>query len=225
MARQDQDGPSQEERDAEVALATRYVLGELSDEEFADFEARYASDPGFRDRYDQWAQDISQPDEAPGDGGEDATLRARSTRMIQELGVVPAAIGALCAALLVVFASKMGWLGHSSDVLVAQLSPIGGDGQVVAFAEFDIGAPRLVLELRAEGPETGVYEVWLVGEDGAPLSLGVLAAGASTLTFEPSRPEEMAQGVLVITAEPVGGAGPAGPTGETVAAGAFAPSP
>lgn len=211
---------SAEDRAAEEALATRYVLGELSEEEFAEFEARYATDAAFRARYTAWSEGLNALDAKT---AEDAPLATGIVGLIGRLGVVPAVIGALAAALLVVFVTNMGVL--TTDQLATSTSTVLGteDGEIIAEAQIEDSPAAVTIRLLGTAPEADrVFELWLVQGAGTPASLGVLSAAQSTtLPLSPQQAAELGGGVLVLTQEPVGGAGAAGPTGDVIAAGAF----
>lgn len=215
---------SDEQIAAEEALATRYVLGELSEEEFADFEARYASDAGFRDRYNRWAAALG---EEPAESGTEPDKSGPFGLMdvIGRLGVVPAVIGALIAALLVALVTNMGMLNGEDGGASTQTGLASEDGTLVAEARFDPEGPALGIRLMEIVAEPGMaFEVWLVEGDGVPRSLGLIPAAASRgdLPLSAEQAAALYGGAIVITREPEGGAGAAGPTGPVVAAGAFA---
>jgi anti-sigma-K factor RskA len=221
-----------EQLQAEEALATRYVLGELNEEEFANFEARYASDKGFRDRYNAWSEGLSQPDKVQEKQAASgfAALKSRlfpsdDPGLLGRLGVLPAVIGALLAALLVAFVSNLGVLDPQDGISTNQTVLATDNGELIAETVLDEETATLTVRILDGTPDAGrVFEVWLVEGDGIPLSLGTLSKTdrSTQLQLSAAQIATLRGGALVMTQEPNGGAGAAGPTGNVVAAGAFA---
>ena len=222
---------TQAERQAEIEFATRYALGELSPEDVEHFESLYATDEGFRLRYNAWAESLTQQ-ENPQTEPPSKFLQAKARwfpvdgrGLLRKIGLLPAVIGAFAAAVLLAIATNLGWLGPT----VAAPEPAilyTADDEEVAFAALDLATTTLEITVTASdlAPEPGsAWEVWSVRSDTVPVSLGVLefSERTSQILVPQGLLEELHQSVIVITVEPEGGAGSAGPTGDVIAAGAF----
>ena len=222
----------------EEALATRYVLGEMSEEEFANFEARYASDDGFRARYDAWSARLDQSSGPMAqrsllDGFRGWLTTSDEKSYLRRLGVVPAVLGALAAALLVGFVSngdtRVGPETRTEPQTALQAILVTVEGQELA--DVGLGPDNLslnvvifgMLDLTEGDTQETVLEVWLGAGGSVPVSLGTMpiAQQEISLPIAPRQVEILPGAVLTLTKEPFGGAGDVGPTGEVVAVGAF----
>lgn len=105
---------------------------------------------------------------------------------------------------------------------IAQLAMKGAPPSVTAALSSD----RRTLELRAARPIVAgplrSYELWVIPEGGAPLSLAVLGQVDGTLQVPEGHRRQLRKGaVLAITVEPLGGSPTGGPTGPVILSGAI----
>jgi len=105
---------------------------------------------------------------------------------------------------------------------IAQLAMKGAPPSVTAA----LSADRRTLELRAARPilasRLQSYELWVIPEGGAPLSLAVLGQLDATLQVPEGHRGQLRKGaVLAITVEPAGGSPTGGPTGPVILSGAI----
>ena len=105
---------------------------------------------------------------------------------------------------------------------IAQLAMKGAAPSVVAA----VSADRRTLQLRAARPIVAgplqSYELWVIPEGGAPLSLAVLGQLDGTLTVPEGHRGQLRKGALLaITVEPAGGSPTGGPTGPVILFGAI----
>ncbi|MET2829611.1 anti-sigma factor [Mesorhizobium shangrilense] len=104
--------------------------------------------------------------------------------------------------------------------LVASLAAEGSDVKYLAVydaAHHEVSLSHVSGE-RASGKD---FELWMIEGKNAPVSMGVIPAGATTrLTISPAVQQKLAQGaVLAVSLEPAGGSPTGQPTGPVVAAG------
>ena len=235
------DGPGPDDR----ALAAEYVLGLLAPSEADAFETRLTHEPALRDELALWQEYLTAmtaqvPETVPparvkrrvetalfgapqaGTGAAAAGARggwfARLTGR-RALGAMSLVAAAAIAALVVMTPQTRGPQapldpGYAAELVSensgylfsAAWSP---NQQAVAVTRLE-GAPR---PDRAE-------ELWLIAQDAAPVSLGLLdPSGQSVITVPAPLAEQMAGAVLAVSDEPPGGAPGAAPTGEVLAAG------
>ena len=105
---------------------------------------------------------------------------------------------------------------------IAQLAMKGAPPSVTAA----VSADRRMLALRAARPIVASrlqsYELWVIPEGGAPLSLAVLGQLDGTLQVPEEHRGQLRKGaVLAITVEPAGGSPTGGPTGPVILSGAI----
>jgi anti-sigma-K factor RskA len=225
-------------------LAGELALGVLEGEERAEALRLVLADRRFaaavawwRERFDAWFDEW--PEVAP-----DPAVEARITAALGDRGptaIVPlpgAAVGrwralagvstlaaaCLLAALVlrperaapppIVIAAK-----PAPAPLVAVLSP-AETGKPFA-ALFDRGTGTVTLVARIEVPASRVAELWSIGADGKPRSLGLLPGqGARRVPVAPGRRDDLGQGVvLAVSIEPAGGSTTGTPTGPVIASG------
>jgi len=105
---------------------------------------------------------------------------------------------------------------------IAQLAMKGAAPSVVAA----VSADRRTLQLRAARPIVAgplqSYELWVIPEGGAPLSLAVLGRLDETLQVPEGHRRQLRKGAqLAITVEPPGGSPTGAPTGPVILSGAI----
>lgn len=218
------------ERDEDAALAAEYALGLLAPPEARAFEVRLAVDPAFRALYAIWAGDLAAltDDIAPVTPPKsiESALNAElfpeeKQGWLQSLGLFPALLGGLLAALLVLYVSNLGILGPDPAIGPRFAATIAAeDGSLVVLALFDPAAGTLQIDRQVGDARTSrVLELWLIAGGAAPVSLGVIARSAETITVNFVIAAEFADAVLAITDEPPGGSPTGAPMGEILAVG------
>ncbi len=104
-------------------------------------------------------------------------------------------------------------------MLVASL----GDAKAPIAAAYDpaVGSIRIAAAPTQAGSK--VNELWMIGGDGVPHALGLLAVRATTIDLSTGARAKMGSGVtLAISVEPAGGAPGDAPTGPVIATGVLA---
>lgn len=108
-----------------------------------------------------------------------------------------------------------------SEPMVAMLASDRGDPQM--FATWDPALRRLVVMAAAPAttPEGRAHELWLIGADGQPRSMGVMPERESmTLQLDAPIADKLGEGVtLAVSDEPAGGSPTGTPTGPVIATG------
>lgn len=110
-----------------------------------------------------------------------------------------------------------------TTMLVASIDPVGKGAPVTAVYDPASGALRLTATALADASRSA--ELWVIGGDGVPHSLGLLRpAGASSLAVDTASRARLAAGAtLAVSLEPIGGSPTGLPTGPVVATGALSP--
>ncbi|MCA2014274.1 anti-sigma factor [Cereibacter sphaeroides] len=211
--------------DRDDMLAAEYVLGVLPGDERQAAKDRAELDGAFAERIAAWEGRLAIlnaaykdgpvspetyprieadlfPNPVPEPGTPAAAPSARSIWRLWFGGALTAAL----VALVVTF-----WPAVQPP-LVAHLQ-----GDALAFdASFRAG----ILEVAQSGPEAEVghdYELWAIGSDGVPRSLGLLRGDRVEI------PTELDEGItLAVSLEPEGGAPDGAPTGPVLMAGPLA---
>lgn len=229
------EGPENED---DRVLAAEYALGLLSAEERAQFEARLDTDADLRAEVVAWDEhfasvildEIDPVDPSPQVAKRLQTILFKPEKQSFWQQIWPYGLGGVAAALVLWLTISTGVLipddtGLQPD-LVAELAPTpDGEGLVIrAAVDTTRGAVEVV---RAAGapPEGRVFELWLIAGDAAPVSLGLLDAGNSTLIDLPQDLVALLPGALLaISDEPPGGSPTGAPTGAVRAAGSLTSS-
>ena len=218
------------DRQEDEALAAEYVLGLLTPEERRAYEARMEVDPEFRALTAVWTEDLSRladdiPDVAP-PARVQAALMDRlfpeaKQSIWQKLGLLPAMLGGLAAAALVLVFVDLPGLGPvaTDPSHVAEIA--AEDRSLVLLARLDADAGTLSIDRQAGDARAGrVLELWLIAGDNPPVSLGVLpAAQTAELAVDPSLIPALRSGTLAVSDEPPGGSPTGLPTGDVLALG------
>ncbi len=210
-------------------LAGEYVLGTLAGVERAAFEGRLRRDTAAMRAVAQWALHL-QP-------LADAVTPAIPTpqlwqRIERELGLTsksksraPMWIAAAVAAAIVAIAFLFPDLYMKPDVnSIAQLaSPAGGEPAFVV-SVLDDQQKLLIRAASAPAQPNNSYELWVVPQTGAPISLGVVEQTGETErdVAENVRPLLAIGGTLAVSLEPAGGSPTGAPT-TVMYVGALAP--
>jgi anti-sigma-K factor RskA len=132
------------------------------------------------------------------------------------------ALGATAALLLGVMFVTLRTTTEPTLVPIAQLALKGAPPNVTAALSRD----GSTLELRASRPMVAgpsqSYELWVIPQGGAPISLAVLGQVDAALRVREGHRGQLRKGaVLAITVEPLGGSPTGGPTGPVILSGAI----
>jgi anti-sigma-K factor RskA len=230
----EENGP---ERESDDLLAAEYVLGVLPADERQQAARRIDTDPAFARLVDRWEVHLSpigsaySPVEAP------ASVKAAIDRQLFSQAPVTRterpglwsslafwrglAVAALAALALYV---AVPYIAPSSEtpqtMMVASLAAEGSDVHYLAVYDARQGEVALshVSGERAAGHD---FELWMIEGSNAPVSMGVIPAGASAhIEIAPEARQKLAAGaVLAVSLEPAGGSPTGQPTGPVVAAG------
>jgi len=225
-----------EHTENDIALAGEYVLGLMSADESAAFQARMAHEPQLKDLVSSWGEDFGTLTDDIDPVAPPAQIKtAIQTRLF---GPKKRGFWGMLAAL---FTSKAGSYGIITAVtLVAFLAfgpnvnftgagPIytanlsAADSSLVVNARFDQAASALQIERLAGGAKPGrSLQLWLIAEGSStPVPLGLLSAEAVATHNVPTELHAaLASGTLAISDEPLGGSPTGLPTGEILAAAA-----
>ncbi|WP_323771123.1 anti-sigma factor domain-containing protein [Antarctobacter sp.] len=211
------------------AGAAEYSLGLMPKDEIAGFEAHLIAEPDLQQDVAAWAEYFASftdliPEETP----PPQVLRRIEGKVFGAVEkapvwqqVLPYLIGAVVGVVLawVVFAS--GLLEPARPVLQAEMT--GAEGALTLDARFDTGTGVLAVTRKAGAVGEGrVLELWLMPEDGPPVSLALLR-GDETLVALPSPLLANIIGArLLVSEEPAGGAPGGVPTGDKRAEGVLA---
>jgi anti-sigma-K factor RskA len=203
--------------DADDQLAAEYVLGLLDGDDWRAAQARAAVDGHFAALVRAWEirleplnenfEELPPPDLLP---QIEARLFPAPARPQRRSGWRWLGAGSLVGALalgLVVLSPVL--QAPPAPVLTAEL--VAEDRALILLASFD----GTRLNLQAEGPSAGAgqdYELWVIGSDGVPSSLGLLRDGR----LERDAPLQAGQ-VLAVSLEPAGGSTTGQPTGPVLA--------
>ncbi|MGC3939097.1 anti-sigma factor [Roseobacter sp. EG26] len=210
--------------DTQDADAAEYVVGLMGHADRIAFTEQLKTEPALVQSVFAWEERLASLNiEYHLASPPDWVKRAIDRRLFGKPGTVgrstwrspflPTLIAAGLAAVLVIFSSQL-W--PNSPEYVARLEAIetGYSFQ----ASYDQGDQLLtVTPLESQRPENTDFEVWLIGDNGVPLSLGVLPPGGQiTLRSDVS----IAQGLtLAVSLEPLGGSPTGAPTGPVLSAG------
>lgn len=212
--------------DEDAVLAAELALGLLGAEATRAAERRAADDPGFRSAVIAWREHFAllagevEPVAPP------AVLARRIEARLFGAGprrraggwfsglAIGLAAGAVAAAALIFLLMPP----PAASVLTAEIA--APDRSLVIDARLEGGGIALA-RLAGAAPPGRVLELWLIGESGVPVSLGVLPAAAEArLELPPTLGADPAEGlVLAISEEPPGGSPTGLPTGAVLATG------
>lgn len=237
------DEPATRGRDDDVTAA-ELALGVLDGDERAAALRRTLAEPGFAAEVERWRAYLGQlfdlwPEvEAPAGLNDriDASITAltgpRSSRVPWPL--IATFSSALAAALLLVIALRPAPM----PVPMPQPSPTATAAPAVPAAQpllvaalgttapvpavFEPRSGRLRVATAPAVPRGRVAELWIIGSDGVPHAIGLLAAANNDLLLAPADARRLVAGAtLAVSAEPAGGSPLPTPTGPVVATGAL----
>ena len=214
------------------ALASEYALGLLSQAEADAIEDLMGLDSAFAAEVAEWTRVFAQQADEIDEIAPPAMAKARIERRLfgadaprsiwTRLGVLPAALGGLVAALIVLFAIDFGVIDDPrapTPTLAAEVTgPDTGLSVAVAYLP---ESRELIVQTRAGGPPEGrVLELWVIAGDGVPRSLGVLPQGPDTrLAIAADLAGDLPGATLAISEEPPGGSPTGAPTGAVLGTG------
>ena len=198
--------------DPDDLLAAEYVLGLLALDERQRAAEMAEVDGGFRARIAAWEQRL-------------AVLNAAYDEGPVNPDVLPAVEAALFARPASAPRRRLGWLWAAGTLVAAAFALVvmlwptpprlmarldGGD------LVFEASYQDALLQIARIGPDAGEghdYELWAIGPDGVPVSLGLLRGDTQQVAVD------LAAGVtLAVSLEPSGGAPGAVATGPVLAA-------
>lgn len=219
----DRDLPPDDEDDA---LAAEYVLGLLPLDERAAAEGRAKADPVFAARVQAWEARMSTLNPGFAEVPAPDLLPAIERRLFPQpektgprrglsWGFLGGIVTAVVLALAVLVSQDQVAPG---PVLTASLS---AEAQPLAFeARFDAASGTLTLTRTAgDAPGAGQdLELWVIGSEGVPASLGLVRTAELTL----QAPALGSGQVLAISLEPAGGSPTGAPTGPVLVTGILA---
>ncbi len=236
----DDNGPGMNGDDA---LAAEYVVGVLPADERRAASERIERDGAFARLVDAWEVYFAPLASAYAAVEPPASAKAAIDRRLFAGGVAPSS-GAVEVPSAGLWASLAFWRGLATAALaalviyagatmlrepavqpqaqqlVASLAADGSDVRVVALynpATGEVGLSRV----SGEPGANQVHELWVIEGQNAPVSMGVIPAGASVRlpVNEANRARLAAGSVLAISLEPTGGSPTGLPTGPVVALG------
>jgi anti-sigma-K factor RskA len=232
--------PAGEEPDV---TAAELALGLLEGDEHAQALRRVLAEPGFAAEVEAWRIRFAQlfdiwPDSAAPEHGvarldhaldtaSVVTPIARGTGRLWPALTAASSLIAACLLLMLLFRPATPPLPPphaqtaSAPMLMAAITP-DKIGEPVA-AMFDPNSGKLSIATAAMGDPAHSAQLWVIGGDGVPHSLGLMTAHAATVvTLAPENRPRMAGGaVIAVSLEPVGGSPTGLPTGPVIAKGAL----
>jgi anti-sigma-K factor RskA len=200
-------------------LAGEYVLGTLAGAERVAFEGRLQRDAAAMREVALWAQHLQPLADAV-----TPTIPAPQLwqRIERDLGLptrtktrAPMWIAAAVAAAIVAVAFLFPDLYMKPDVnAVAQLAPPTGGEPAFVVSVLDDQEKLLIRAATVAPQPNNSYELWVVPQTGAPISLGVVEQTGETErdVAENVRPLLAVGGTLAVSLEPVGGSPTGAPT-------------
>jgi anti-sigma-K factor RskA len=200
-------------------LAGEYVLGTLAGAERVAFEGRLQRDAATMREVALWAQHLQPLADAV-----TPTIPAPQLwqRIERDLGLptrtktrAPMWIAAAVAAAIVAVAFLFPDLYMKPDVnAVAQLAPPTGGEPAFVVSVLDDQEKLLIRAATVAPQPNNSYELWVVPQTGAPISLGVVEQTGETErdVAENVRPLLAVGGTLAVSLEPVGGSPTGAPT-------------
>lgn len=216
--------------------AAELALGLLEGDERAAALRRVLAEPGFAAEVERWRLHFATlfdavPEAEPGNAPlarAEAALDGRPTPARRNwLWPSIASISGIAAALLLAVLLTMPAPQSVPEApvpppLVAAVVPTGRGEPVAAIYAPNTGELRLSAATLADARHSA--ELWVIGTDGVPHSLGLLAGrGATRLAVSAvNRARLTGDAVLAVSVEPVGGSPSGLPTGPVVANGTLA---
>lgn len=235
--------------DEDENAAAEYVLGTLPADERARFVRRLATDNSLRAVVRSWQMRLAPLDdavaaEAPPAAVWQAIERATGTDAAiiplydaRAAGNITRLERRLAAWRSAAFVTGALAAGLAAFAVFDRLSPpeVAPTGRYVAVVDSGGHEPALIAEVdtetgiirvrsfAAQAPAGHSLELWHVGDDGKPRSLGVLQAGGEAQTIQDAVARGPVSGIIAVSVEPEGGSPTGQPTGEVVYTGQLVP--
>ena len=210
--------------------AAELALGLLEGEERAAALRRVLAEPAFAREVEDWRQRMAglfddYPEVAAPEGvAERLATPDRAVVTLQKRSPWPivATLSALAAVVLLFFAVQPGPVAPPSEphrMMVASLMMSDKSGAVAATVDMNTG--EMKIPATAMAPAGKSAQLWMIGGDGVPKPMGLLAAnGPSKMTLPADKRAKLSEGVtLAVSVEPMGGSPTGLPTGPVVASG------
>ncbi|MHA7874299.1 anti-sigma factor [Roseivivax sp.] len=219
------DGPTGPDPEEDAARAAEYVLGLLPEDELPGFEARLAREPELVEVVVSWTEHFAAMAEALPPVAPAPQLKRRIEALAFGTpaarpwwrSLLPYALGAVAAAVF-------GW----AVLTTGMLTPEAPEPTYVADLAAEAGPELLVhagylaesneFLIRRDGgavPEGADHEMWIIGGDGTPISLGLVPREPGVIARQ-VLPEELRPllegGTLAVSLEPAGGSPDGTPT-------------
>jgi anti-sigma-K factor RskA len=210
----------------DIALAGEYVLGALPLAERQAAAARVASEPAFAREVARWVRDLDPLGEEVAAVAPPARVWAGLETRLFGAGE-PAGYGlwrwlAGASGLSVALMGALLWLGEPVLPARGQLwvsDMVSADGAVRLAALFDAKTGEMRVSMGGASPAPGHdFELWVIADSAAPVSLGVMPRqGKAAMPIPAELRGRLITAVLAITDEPQGGAPGGVATGPLVA--------
>ncbi|HEU0045270.1 anti-sigma factor [Sphingomonas sp.] len=215
--------------------AAELALGLLEGDERAAAMRRVLSDRAFAAEVEWWRAEFAvmfetMPDTQPAahvfervERSLDAPATPRQpNRLWPAIAGLTSMAAAAMLALMVLRPEPAPVVPQAPALLAAAITPTKAGEPLSAVYDERAGTLRLSAAVLADARHSA--ELWVIGGDGVPHSLGILRPGGVTaLPIAPSdRARIAAAAVLAVTVEPLGGSPSGAPTGPIVAKGALA---
>lgn len=216
------------EREGDVTAA-ELALGVLEGEERAAALRRVLAEPAFAREVETWREHFGElfgqvPEAAAPEGVLPRLERSLEPRQAtaRYWPAVSAALGLIAASLLLVIVLRPPAEGPAvqpASPLVASLAPAQPGPALPAVYDPARGELRIPVSTTPQPQRSA--ELWVIGGDGVPHSLGLLNANQRTvIVVAPAARARLAAGAkLAVTSEPRGGAPNGLPTGPVIASG------
>jgi anti-sigma-K factor RskA len=218
--------------------AAELALGLLDGDERAQALRRMLAEPGFAAEVEAWRTRFGQMFELWPEAAAHSDGLARIDRALDS-PVQPKATGRLwpalaaassliAACLLLVLLLRPPLAPPSpqapvarAPVMMAAIAP--STSGAPAAAVYDPASGKLSIAAAAMGDPAHSTQLWVIGGDAVPHSLGLMTAHAATIvTLDPANRARMASGaVIAVSLEPIGGSPTGLPTGPVIAKGAL----
>ncbi|WP_019903879.1 anti-sigma factor [Methylobacterium sp. 77] len=223
--------------------AAEYVIGTLDADARAAMDLELAVDPAARAAVRDWERRLAPladivPESEPGPGVWPAILRALPARtspspaandnrvasLSRKLGLWRAATAGAAAlaaglALFIAVGPRPGGVGEPGPGEARYVAVVSSGGEAPALiVSIDTAAGTVrVRPVGAEAPAGHSLELWYVGADKTPKSLGLIGKDAARLTLPAgSEAARRGEGVFAVSVEPPNGSATGLPTGPVV---------
>lgn len=199
------------------ALAAEFVIGLLPHDERLAAKRRLRIDQGFADMVAGWEDTLEGLNDAYGKLEPPLRVKSRiDQRLFQTRRTIWAGLGWMTglatATALVLALVSVQWIAPKDMELLATLE----SETATIVLSMDSGASEIEVDMvSADPPDGSVYELWLLVDGAAPVSLGTFA-GQETFTSK----RRLSGGAnLAVSVEPLGGSTTGAPTGPVIAVG------